>query len=143
MSRSNTLKKFENNVKGQFGVAYDYIDSIGSTGDFKRVKGINALINSLRNLLLTPLGSYPFNQQYGSLLYKKVWEPLDNDAIEEIEYEVKDRVIEFDPRITIENVDVGTLSDNKGVVVNVKISSGEETGVVKLNFSDLPDFGLE
>ena len=143
MSTANTLKKFENSVKGRKSIAYDYIDTIRPTGDFKRVSGINALINSLRNRLLTPLGSYPFNPEYGSLLYKKVWEPLDNDSIEDIQFEVKDRVIQFDPRIEITSVDVGTLSDNKGVVVNVKIKSGVETGTVQVDFSDLPDFGLE
>ncbi len=143
MTTSNTLKKFEEQVKGKRGVAHDYLDRIASTGDFSRIEGLNVIINSLRNLLMTPLGSYPFNMEYGSELYKKVWEPLDNYSLEEIEFEVKDRVAVFDPRIVVEGVEVIPLSDNKGVTVTVLIKKGDETGEITLDYSDLPSYGLE
>ena len=143
MTTSNTLKKFEEQVKGKRGIAHDYLDRIASTGDFSRIEGINVIINSLRNLLMTPLESYPFNMDYGSLLYKLVWEPLDNFSLEEIEFEVKDRVATFDPRINVDSVQVSPLSDNKGVLVSVLIKKGEESGEVTLDFSSLPSYGME
>jgi len=143
MTTSNSLKKFEESVRGKSGVAHDYIDTIGSAGDFTRIHGINVIVNSLRNLLITPLGSYPFNPEYGSELYKKVFEPLDNFTIEEIQFEVKDRIAMFDSRINVINVSIDLLSDNKGVAISVFIKKGDESGDIKLNFSNLPTFGLE
>lgn len=143
MTTSNTLKKFEENVKGKSGLAYDYLDRIESAGDFARIEGVNVIINSLRNLLITPVGSYPFNSEYGSELYKKVFEPLDDQSQEEIEYEVKDRISLYDNRIAVENVIITNLSDNKGVTISVFIKKGDESGEVTLDFSNLPTFGLE
>ena len=143
MTTGNSLKKFEENVKGKGGIAYDYLDRVDSAGDFARIEGINVIINSLRNLLLTPLESYPFSPEYGSLLYKKVYDPLDQQSHEEIEYEIKDRVSEFDNRINVENVIISNLSDNKGVTVTVAIKKGEESGNVVLDFTSLPTYGLE
>ena len=143
MTTANTLKKFEGSVRGKGGVAYDYLDRVDSAGDFSRIEGINVIINSLRNLLITPLESYPFNPEYGSKLYKKVWEPLDQQSQEDIEYEVKDRVALHDSRIRVTSVLISPLSDNKGVTVTVFIKKGDESGEVTLDFSNLPTFGLE
>ena len=140
---ADPLKTFDTSVKGKNNLAYDYRDIIGSSGDFKRLEGVNVLINSIRNLLITPLGSYPFQPLYGSLLYKKVFEPLDEQSLEDIQYECKDRIIQFDSRVNISSVSVVPLRNNKGVTVSIKINRGEESGEVKIDFSDLPEFGLE
>ena len=140
---ADPLKTFDTSVKGKNNLAYDYRDIIGSSGDFKRLEGVNVLINSIRNLLITPLGSYPFQPLYGSLLYKKVFEPLDEQSLEDIQYECKDRIIQFDSRVNISSVSIVPLRNNKGVTVSIKINRGEESGEVKIDFSDLPEFGLE
>lgn len=140
---ADPLKTFDTTVKGKNNLAYDYRDVIGASGDFRRLEGINVLINSIRNLLITPLGSYPFNPLYGSLLYKKVFEPLDAQSIQEIQYECKDRIMQFDSRVNLESVSVIPLRNNKGVTVSIKINRGEESGEVKIDFTDLPEFGLE
>jgi phage baseplate assembly protein W len=140
---ADPLKTFDTSVRGKNNLAYDYRDVIGSSGDFRRLEGINVLINSIRNLLITPLGSYPFNPLYGSLLYKKVFEPLDSQSIQEIQYECKDRIMQFDSRVNLESVFVEPLKNNKGVTVSIKIKRGAESGEVKIDFTDLPEFGLE
>ena len=140
---ANDLKSFASNVSGKDNIFCDYKDTISPTGDFNRVETINVLINSLRNLLLTPLGSYPFNPEYGSELYKKVFEPLDSQSIEDIKFEVKDRVVQFDDRINVESVFVSPLSDNKGVNVSVKIKKGQEEANVKVVIDKDQTFGLE
>ena len=64
---ADSLKKFETEIKGKTKIPFDYRDIIASNGDFKRTEGINVYINSIRNLLCTPLGTYPFMPEYGSL----------------------------------------------------------------------------
>jgi phage baseplate assembly protein W len=118
---STSLKTFEDTIKAQSDTIFDFKDYFNPSGDFKRVSGINALISSLQNLLVTPLGSYPWDPTYGSLLYKKVWELLDEYSEEEIRREILDRTREFDDRIEIESVIINMFSDQKGFQVNMKI----------------------
>ena len=140
---ANDLKTFDTEVKGKSNVIADYKDTVASTGDFAKVQGINVIILSLRNLLLTPLGTYPFNPNYGSELYKKVFDPLDNETIEDIEFEIRDRVVEFDDRINVQSVTVVPLSDKKGVSVTVKIKKDAEEADVKVELDEVTFFGLE
>jgi len=115
------LKTFEDSIKAQADTIFDFKDYFNPAGDFKKIAGINALITSLRNLLVTPLGTYPWDPTYGSLLYKKVWEPLDNYSSEDIRREIIERTQEFDDRIDLESVVINIFSDNKGYQVNIKI----------------------
>ena len=139
----DSLKRFETSIKGKNRIPFDHRDVIVSAGNFKRLEGINVYIDSIRNLLCTPLGTYPFMPEYGSLLYKMVFEPLDDISLEQITYECKDRIVMFDQRINIESVKVKTISDNKGVSVDIVIRKGPEIGTVKINFKDVPQMGLD
>lgn len=138
------FKFFQDQIAGKSKEIYDYLPNISGSGDLTRVAGINVLINSLRNLLLTPLGYYPFDPEYGSLLYKKLFEPSDNITLKQIEYEIKDRVIRYDPRIKIEKVNLTWSSDNKTVRVDVIINRNGATGTVNVILSaNNTMFGIE
>ena len=105
---------------------YDYLPSIASIGDFQKISGINVIIHSIRTLLLTPLGFYPFDPEFGSELYKKVFDPLDDTSRDEIEFEVRDRIQEFDDRVEIEQVDIFQISlDGKAFKVDIYIRKGD------------------
>lgn len=119
---------FQKQIAGKVKEIYDYMPTIDGTGDLTRVSGINVLINSLRNLLLTPLGYYPFDPEYGSLLYKKLFEPSDEVTAQEIEYEVKDRVVRYDSRIKVEKVQLTWSGDKKTAQVDVIIKRNGITG---------------
>src|ERR1035437_3261821 len=95
---------FQNQIAGKVNEVYDYIPVIDGTGDFTRISGIDVLVNSLRNLLLTPLGYYPFDPEFGSLLYKQLFELSDQPTQKNIEYEVSARVQRYDPRIKVTQV---------------------------------------
>ena len=133
---ANDIRKFYAVVSGKSDQIYDYTSTISETGDYKKVNGIQVLIHSIRNLLLTPLGFYPFDPTYGSLLYKKVFEQLDDQSIQEIRYEVTQRIKEFDSRIDVEEVDIKIIgTDQKGVQVNVHIAKNKLSGIASLTFS--------
>ncbi len=135
---------FQNEIDGQANQIYDYAPVIDSTGDLKRLRGIDVAIISIRTLLLTPLGHYPFDPEYGSLLYKKLFEPSDQITKDEIDYEVRDRVRMYEDRVNVTNVESHFTSDRKTVVVNVDIERDGVTGKVSLQFNGNDRmFGIE
>ena len=136
------LKTFSDSVVGSKDVISDYDDRISSIGDFRVLKGINALVKSLKNLLLTPLGTYPFDPEYGSELYKKVFELVHSDTKEQIRFEVEDRVLQFDPRIQIENVFVEYYSNLKGFRVSVFIRYDGQTEPIILDYNQTDFYGM-
>lgn len=137
------LKVFDEAVTGQKDIVHDYRDVIASGGDFKKITGTAALINSIRNLLLTPLGSYPFDPEYGSLLYKKIFDPADEQSRSEIEYEVKDRILSFHNEVRILSTQIEYFTNQKGFTVSLKIKRGEEEVSTKLEFDEAIVPGLE
>jgi phage baseplate assembly protein W len=140
---TNNLKIFEDSVKGKSGAYLDFAEVLYATGDFKKLTGINVLIKSIRNLLITPIGSYPWDPDYGSNLYKKVWEPLDNISQQEIYREVYDRIKMYDDRVGIESVDISKLNDNKGYQVSLVIKYEGEKIDIDIQFHKQHGMGLE
>jgi len=141
----DAVRDFNRNVAGKDDQIYDYLPARNQYGDYQRIEGINVLINSIRTLLLTPLGFYPFDPTFGSLLYKKVFDPLDEISREEIEFEVRNRIEQFDDRITITQVDIlSTSTDGKTYQVDVYIKRGEIKGQVTVHLpGSTKQFALE
>jgi len=122
---SNEYKKFETKRIATYNIAKDIYPVIDQNGDWKEVTGKDAIITSIRNLLMTPLGQYPFDPNYGSLLYKKLFEMADSVTEEEIKYEVKDRIERFESRVKVSNVNI--QMSNKTATVDVVLSiQGEQ-----------------
>ena len=145
MDNSNrTYQFFKDQITGKVTEIYDYTPVINGTGDFTRISGINVIINSLRNLLLTPLGYYPFDPEYGSLLYKQLFEQSDTITQQKIKYEVSTRVTRYDKRIKIETVQVTWSNDRKTAVVDVHILRNGIKGKVSAILSAQQTmFGIE
>lgn len=114
-------RSFETGRIGDNGRARDILPIIDANGDFKEVTGKDALIQSIRNLLMTPLGFYPFDPTYGSLLYKQLFEMNDSITEETIKYEVKDRIEEFDDRVRVETVSIIRNEQRHSVTVNIDL----------------------
>ena len=131
---ADDFKSFHDSIAGKNDQIYDYLPATNTVGDFRKIEGINVLINSIRTLLLTPLGFYPFDPLFGSLLYKKVFDPLDEQSRQEIEFEVYDRVLQFDDRIEIDSVEVFAVGTNgKAFQVEVYINRGDIKGKVSVH----------
>ncbi len=144
MSTNERYHFFEKEINGKSDEIYDYAPKFDSTGDFQRIKGIDVAIYAIRNLLLTPLGHYPFDPEYGSLLYKKIFEMADSVSRHEIEYECKTRIRQYEKRVKIKKVDVGYGYDRKTVIVNIHIERDGVEGDISLSFDDNNRmFGLE
>jgi len=135
---------FQNQISGKESEIYDYVPVIGGTGDFIRLSGINVIINSLRNLLMTPRGHYPFDPEFGSDLYKKLFEMSDEITKKEIEYEIKTVITKYDRRIKIVSTILKWSTDKKTIQINVKISRDNLTGTINAVLSQQHNmFGIE
>ena len=140
---SNTQRNFVRSAEGISGGAIDYIAKISPSGDFQKVIGTNAILTSIRNLLLTPLGTYAFDPEYGSLLHEKIFLPSDKFTEEEIKFEVSERVIRFDDRVQVREVITKYFNNKKGFRVSVYIQKENTQEVIALDITEDVGFSLE
>jgi len=130
--------QFFKNVAGKSGKIIDFIPIIDSSGDMKKVTELDAILNSWRNILLTPVGSYDHDPLYGSILYQLIWEPADNTTADQIRDEVENKLMIYDDRAKILNVNVDFFgAGRKGfnVLINVLYDNQEK----KLSIDILED----
>ena len=78
---ANLIDKFKKNVVGSGNKIADYTCKLSSSGEFKRISDLEAILNSWNNILLTPKRTYDHDPEYGSDLYKFVFEPSDEQVI--------------------------------------------------------------
>ena len=133
---ANLLDRFKTQVIGSEETLHDYLSIIASIGDFKRIDDINVIINSWNNILLTPRGTYLHDPEFGSDLYKYVFEPADADSVEGIKNEVIERISLYDDRALIEDVQVDISNDGKRVTLKIFILYKGEKGTLDVKFDD-------
>ena len=132
----NTVESFKKNLLGKDREPADYTARISPIGDFSRVTSINAIINSWNNILVTPVGTYTFDSEYGSNLYKYVFEPLDMATIEAIIDEIKLRLLFYDDRAQLEEISVTPLASGKGFSVDIIVNYKGERADLTLNIDE-------
>ena len=133
---ANRLSRFNAFAIGSSGSIADYASKIAASGDFVRVEGADALILSWNNILLTPTRTYTFDPDYGCDLFKKVFDPADEQTAAEIESEVVDKLTQYDDRGKILSVDISFLSDLKGFNVNLEIEFNGISGEFSATFDE-------
>lgn len=133
---ANILDRFIKSARGTDVQPHDFIPYISSIGDFKRIRNIDVILNSWNNILLTPLGSYLFDPNFGSNLYRLIFEPADAGTVEAIKTEVQTRIENYDTRGEILGLTVVMLPNKKGFNVNVECGFGGERGEISIKFDD-------
>lgn len=130
---NNSYEKFVTKNIATDGKTNDICPIIDSNGDWKEVTGKDAIIMSITNLLMTPMGQYPFDPEYGSLLFKQLFEPMDEATYENIQYEIKDRIEMYEDRVTVDKVNVTFYKENKCAIVNVEFTIKDSRNKDKLS----------
>jgi phage baseplate assembly protein W len=133
---ANILERFVKSARGTDVQPHDFIPYISSIGDFKRIRNIDVILNSWNNILLTPLGSYLYDPDYGSNIYKMIFEPVDSGTVEAIKREVETRILNYDARGEILNIHVVMLPNKKGFNVNIECGFEGERGEISVKFDD-------
>lgn len=139
---ANLLDRFKASVIGSADTIRDYLPKIEAKGDFQSTSNLNVIINSWNNILLTPRRSYPHDPEYGSDLYKMVFDPLDEITVQKIEDEVYNSIQIYDNRAFIENIDIKYLRNEKGVSLDIYVDYKGETDILSLVLNEQIFSGL-
>ena len=128
---SNLLNRFNETVAGSNSKISDYVSTLSVSGDFKRIDEIEVILNSWNNILVTPRRSYQHDPEYGSDLYKLVFEPADDITLNKVIDEVTNTLLRYDDRASISNLDVIFFTNQKGFSITVDVEYDGETKQLK------------
>jgi len=134
---ANLLDRFNKEVVGSKGKIADYLSKISAKGDFLRTTNLDVILSSWNNILLTPKRSYVWDPEYGSDLYKMVFEPADTGTSENIKDEVINSIQTYDDRAEITGVDVTFLSNLKGFNITINVDYQGEQSELSLTMDEV------
>ncbi|CAB4124112.1 COG3628 Phage baseplate assembly protein W [uncultured Caudovirales phage] len=90
------------------------------TKDINKKVGVNAVLQSLKNLLFLNHYEKPFHPEIGSNIRKMLFEPIDPVIAGILAKEIQDTITNFEPRVDIRNVYVMENTDGNGFDVTLE-----------------------
>jgi phage baseplate assembly protein W len=88
--------------------------------DVNRKTGYNAVIQSVKNLVLLSHYEKPFHPEIGGNVRKMLFEPLDPITANIIAKEIEDVITNFEPRVQLRSIDVVENFDNNGYDITIE-----------------------
>lgn len=89
------------------------------TGDLAVKYDVQSVKQSLKNLLLTEYYERPFQPRLGSPIHALLFENLDMITANMLQVQIELLVENYEPRVSLENVEVIPLYDENGFKVNM------------------------
>jgi len=129
---ASLLDQFQKTIAGKAASIEDVLPIISSTGNFLKNQEIQTIINSWKNILLTKKGTYMHDPQYGSNIYKFLYENADNETASAIKSEIYTVLTNYDDRASIEKIEVVFLKNRKGFAFNISAKYNGVVGDVSL-----------
>lgn len=102
--------------------------------DINRNLGPMAVINSVKNLILTNHYEKPFRPEIGSNVRRLLFENLDVVTATTIRNEIQRMIENYEPRVSIINLKVNADFDNNGFKVYMEFYIVNQTSPVTINF---------
>lgn len=93
-----------------------------------------AVINSVKNLILTNHYEKPFHPEIGSNIQKLLFENADKITATAIEREITDVITNYEPRVSIVNVSVSPDVDNNSYSVGMQFYIINQTEPITIEF---------
>ena len=90
------------------------------SGDISVKYDIEAVKRSVRNLVFMGIHEKPFHPEIRSEIRKLLFENFTPITAFEIEKEIEDIILQYDPRAKLEGVDVIQMDDNNRLDVTIK-----------------------
>lgn len=88
------------------------------TGDVPPARNESAVKKALINLVRTPVGSRPFNPDYGTRVYDYLFEPADTETELRLNEEIAQAIERFEPRARL--VAIETSIQENGVEIKIE-----------------------
>ena len=102
--------------------------------DINKHKDEMAVINSIKNLMMTNHYERPFQPDLGSNVRRLLFENLDKITAISMEREIRQVVENYEPRAQIKNLDILPDLDNNGFSVRMEFYIMNMTDPVTINF---------
>ena len=90
------------------------------SGDINKKLDVNAVKQSIRNLLLTKPYERPFHPELGSRLYATLFEQMRPGLEQTLARMVEQQILNFEPRVDILNIQVTPDYDNNSYDVSIR-----------------------
>lgn len=129
---ASDYEKFLRSSIGSEGILSDYSSTISPRGDFTRLSGINVILSSWNTILSTPVRTVDHDPDFGSGIYRYVFEPIDDQTVQSIREEIISCLSRYDSRATIKSVNVYFLQDVKGFTVDITFSYNNRESCLSL-----------
>ena len=109
---------------------------------FSRIPGKNdvalsydeqAVIRSVRNLLLTNFYERPFQPNLGSNLDKLLFEPVNKLTSSLLKSDIENTITNYEPRVTLDYVLVNPNVDQNAYTVTIQFYVGNNTSPIAVN----------
>ncbi len=100
------------------------IPQITNSGDFYMTEDVEAIIQSIFVILVTPPNTRIWQPEFGSPILSYIFKPITTDTIAEIQSDVETVLKRWETRITINSVTVTKMETEKGfsIKINFKYS---------------------
>jgi len=102
--------------------------------DINTHKNEYAIINSVKNLVLTNHYERPFQPQIGSNIRRLLFENVDSVTASQIEREIVETISNFEPRVQVSKVTVVASPDENGFKVNLEFFVINNANPITINF---------
>lgn len=102
--------------------------------DINKLTGVQAVINSVKNLLLTAHYEKPFHPEIGSNIRRMLFEPMDAIVATNLQKEIEQTLLNFEPRVRITRIIVSPDYDNNGFKVDLEFNVLNRTEPVSIRF---------
>ena len=104
------------------------------TGDINPVRDIEAIKNSVKNLISTNFQERPFQPEIGSGVRGLLFELADPITIHDIEMAITRTIENFEPRVVVQNVEVSDDFDNNAYNVSItfQVLATEQIGTATI-----------
>ena len=102
--------------------------------DINTHKNEYAIINSVKNLILTNHYERPFRPQIGSSIRRLLFENMDTITATTLEKEIEQTIKNYEPRASISRLNVSPDYDNNGFIVYMEFYIANRTSPITINF---------
>ena len=102
--------------------------------DINTYKAEYAVINSLKNLILTNHYEKPFRPQIGSNIRRLLFENIDSIIAAQIERAVTETIKNFEPRVNVSKISAVPDPDNNRYSLKLEFFVINQTSPITINF---------
>jgi phage baseplate assembly protein W len=102
--------------------------------DINKIKNEMAIINAVKNIVLTSHYEKPFNPDYGSNVRKLLFENLDIITASAIEREISQSIANFEPRVKLIGVTAKPDFENNAFSIQMQFYILNQTAPVSISF---------